>query len=835
MFALIVASIRHRVAALLAVVVAAGLGSALIVMCGAMFETGIRLSSPPERLAGADLVVIGDPSYTMLDANGEPTTDLRPFPERRRLPSAAVDQATRIDGVSHAVPIQFYDTLIHGASEVITLTSQNWAAARVSGLPLPTDAGPDSGAVVLSARAAEQLGTAPGDTITLTVAGLGQPSTAQIEDVIGGPGDAATVFLSEQDTTGQTIDAVGVLLDSGADEGMVRDALVSTLGDVRVLAGDGRGAAEDPAVFASRTPTIVIGAVSGGIVLTVLATVVSGIVALAVRQRDREISLMRALGATGRQVRTLLVGEATIAGVVGAIIGLAPGGPLAHALYAVMRAGTVVPAGLELRLGLIPLGIALAITSLTVWLTAQFAARPARRSRPIDALREAELPHATTGVTRWIVGVLFALGAIALAIITCLMPPALVSATAGPAVLAGAISAALLAPAHLGLGLILLRPLTGRAGIRGLARVNVQSLIAPFATVTAAAALVVGIGAGNLISQSMLTTTAARAQVSTLAAPAAVTGPPSAILHIKASLAELPDVAAVSAFVTSGGWIEHPHDPSHPDRPWSLRGVDGLHAHKVLHNRLVTGDFADLTGQSIALPARTADELGVTVGDAVRFRFGDGAAETLRVAATYDDLDGYEHLILPADLLTVHTTARTPRTLLITPIEGTSNEALLATLRDAVAGDAALTVTNRDTFDTTLQQGLNITALINALMLLVALAYALIANTNTIAVTILGRRRELALLRLAGATHRQIRTMLRAETGIAAGTGIGIGIIVACAAILPTAIVTAANPLAPHALAIFAALVVAATVTTLPITGLAARRALRQRPVDTIT
>ncbi|MCK6065149.1 MULTISPECIES: ABC transporter permease [Microbacterium] len=834
MLTLILAGLRQRAAAVVSIVIAAGLGSALIVLSGAMFETGIRLAAPPERVAGADLVVIGSPSYAMLDAEGRRTTDLRPFPERHRLPEEFVADAAQLDGVEQAVPIRFFDAVVRTPGRAVTTAGQNWASAPVSGLEIPRGSNPGAGEVVLTAAAAASLGVEAGDRLTVTAAG--RTGAVEVTTVIGDAAHAPTLFLGDAALPDEGIDALGVVRSDGAAEADVRAALESHFPDVRVLTGEGRGAAEDPAVSAARTPTIVIGAVFGGIVLTVLATVASGIVALSVRQRGREISLLRATGATGRQARALLVGEASLAGIVGALIGLALGVPLAHGLFAAMRAWGVVPGILQLRVGVIPFAIALVTTTAVVWFAARLAARPARRARAIDAMREAELPRARVGFVRWLLGLVFGGGAVALAILTCFLPPSLVSATAGPAVLAGAISASLLAPVHLRLGRLVLRPVIGGfdRGLGGLAGVNVRSRIATFSTVTGAAALVVGIGAGNLVSQAMITTAAARAQVQTISAEVVAWGPAGTAAELADDIAALPEVDAVSRFVASGGWIEQPHDPSHPDRPRPLRGLDGAGVPYVLANELVAGDFTDLTGRTLALPTTTATELGVAIGDTVDFRFGDGAAAELRIVATYDDLPGYEHLLLPADLLAAHTTARVAETVLIAGSEGTTPAALHAAVEGAVAEQSAVAVGDRATLENALQQGLNVNALINGLMILVVLAYAMIAVINTVAVSTLGRRRELAMMRLTGATQRQVTAVLLTETALAAGTGLGVGLVVACAAILPTALVVGAHLLAPLPLAILVAVGVAVAAITLPITAVAARRGMAGRPTDAI-
>ena len=833
MLTLILAGLRHRAAALLAIVVAAGLGSALIVMCGAMFETGIRLSAPPERISSADLAVIGDPSYTMLGRDGEQTTDRRPFPERHRLSASAANEADGIDGIERIVPVRFHQALAQTPDRSLPITAQNWASIAVSGISPTPAKGPGSGEVVLTAAAAKALAVAEREDLLLTMDG--QTLSVRAAAVVGNRDDPPTVFLRDEAAGSRDpVDALGVVLAQDADISAVRAALHTELGEVRVLAGDGRGAAEDPEVSAARLPAIVVGAVTGGIVLTVLATVISGIVALSVRQRSREISLLRATGATGRQARTLVVGEVTAAGLLGALLGLIPGIPLAHVLHLGMQTGGALPPGLELSAGPIPLAIAAAVTALVVWLAAVLAARSARRSRPLDALREAELPAARIGMMRWLPGILFGLGAAALGVLTALMPPVLVSATAGPAVLAGTISAALLAPGLLRLAVAMLRPVLGGRGLAGLAWSSLSSRTATLSTVTGATALVFGIGAGNLVSASMLTTAAVDAQVQTITADAMVTGPAGAAAERAADIMALPEVDAATPFLASGGWIERPYDASHRDSPWPVRGIDGSQAQEVLSNRLVAGSLADLSGSSVALPSHTAADLGVDIGDTVHFRFGDGEGGELRVAATFEDLPGYENLLLPVELLAAHTSARAPAVLLVSASDGTAPGALLPAVEGVVSGNPSVTVGDRGAVEASLQEGLNINALINGLLLLVVLAYAMVAVTNTVAVSTLGRRRELAMLRLTGATRGQLRALLLTETAVCAAVGVGVALIVACAAILPTAVVVGVSPLAPQPLAILLGLCGAVALTTLPITAIAARLAMGGRLSATV-
>jgi hypothetical protein len=64
-------------------------------------------------------------------------------------------------------------------------------------------------------------------------------------------------------------------------------------------------------------------------------------------------------------------------------------------------------------------------------------------------------------------------------------------------------------------------------------------------------------------------------------------------------------------------------------------------------------------------------------------------------------------------------------------------------------------------------------------------AFTSIAVVNTLAMIALQRRRELALLRLAGGTPGQVRSMARWEAALVIAMGLGLGLAIAATALLP--------------------------------------------------
>ncbi|HEY4363292.1 MAG TPA: FtsX-like permease family protein [Bryobacteraceae bacterium] len=127
--------------------------------------------------------------------------------------------------------------------------------------------------------------------------------------------------------------------------------------------------------------------------------------AIAVTQRRSEIGILRALGATRAQIRTLFLTESALAGLLGTLVGVLFGIVLAHGMagyigglleniYGVaQRAGDVT---LDPRL----LGAAIAMGVLTSLIAAVIPARSAAGVDPVKALQKGRYQSMTEGENR---------------------------------------------------------------------------------------------------------------------------------------------------------------------------------------------------------------------------------------------------------------------------------------------------------------------------------------------------------------------------------------------------------------------------------------------------
>ncbi len=188
---------------------------------------------------------------------------------------------------------------------------------------------------------------------------------------------------------------------------------------------------------------------------------------IAVTQRRSEIGILRALGATRRQIRWLFLGESAVTGVIGSLGGLAFGVLIAHAIAASIGSlisdvyGVAQHAG-ELSTNPRLLLLALAIGIATSVVAALIPARSAARVDPVQALQKGKYQVLSSGESRlrWILAAVLGISSVA-----CLLLPATVASAAGSRALfysgyVFAIAVALLLSPLLSLGLArAMRPL----------------------------------------------------------------------------------------------------------------------------------------------------------------------------------------------------------------------------------------------------------------------------------------------------------------------------------------------------------------------------------------
>lgn len=197
---------------------------------------------------------------------------------------------------------------------------------------------------------------------------------------------------------------ISVIVDEGADKEAVASAIGEVIPDgTRAITGEAK-AAEQAEAFDSLLQYIDIFAVAFALIaLFVGSYIIVNTFRIIVTQRTREFGLMRAIGVTGRQLRTMILLEAVVIAIVAATIGLLLGYLGALGMSALVEAfsgdifGTVT-------LPWDAIAYSYALGGLVTIVSALLPAIHASTISPMEALREAATESKKPLARRNIVG-----------------------------------------------------------------------------------------------------------------------------------------------------------------------------------------------------------------------------------------------------------------------------------------------------------------------------------------------------------------------------------------------------------------------------------------------
>lgn len=842
-------TLRVRKGGFLATFIAMFFGTTIVLACGGVMETGVSADAPPQRLAGAPVVLAGDRSYALPKENpGDPEEDthIATLPEQHRIDAGLAGRIERLPGVRDAIgDVSFTATVFRDGRPAGEGTAgHGWASAALTPYSLTSGAPPvRPGEVVLDESVAGESGVSVGDRIELGAGG--SVAGYRVTGIAMAPDDREisepALFVSgpeAQRLSGHPgrVDAIGVLTDPGA-ETEVRQRLHETYAPrgLVALSGDERGTAEFPEVFSSTENLIIVGAVSGSMAIMVAMFVVSSTLSLSVRQRQREVALLRAIGTTPGQIRWMVLGEALAVSALAIIAGLIPGFLLGRVLFAAMS-GSVVPEAVEFHAGPIPAVVAAGATLLTAVVSALVAVRRAATTRPTEALMDAGVQRRWLSRPRLLSAIVFLAGGVALAVVTMtVMDGPLAQATAGPAVITWAVGIALLSPGLTRLCIRALgRPVRAMFGLTGyLATMNARARTIRMAAAVTPIMLATGVATANLYLQTTAAGAAEEAYTAHLRADAVLTssvgGLPAGLLE---DVRRLPGVSAASGFVTSTGFIERPYDGVQSEDGTPLQGISARGIERTTELPVTGGTLAALRGNTVALPREHAAELGLGVGDTITMRFGDNTSERLRIVALYAADAGFETILLPGELLAAHTTSGLPSQLLVRAQPDADPDGLTGALEDLAARQAGIQVADAGELGAAYRVGLETQAFVNYLMIGAIVAYTALSVVNTLVMATTNRRREFGLQRLTGCTGDQVMRMMTAEAGIVAVAGVVLGTVASLVSLIPFSIAVSGWPLPSGPLWMYLAVIVAAGGLTFAATLVPTRRALRSAPAE---
>ncbi|WP_456826546.1 ABC transporter permease [Cellulomonas sp. P5_E12] len=769
---------------------------------------------------------------------------------RNPVPLTLVDRLEAVDGVAAAMPDLQGPLVLVGADGTAVQSTQapsfgfaydprDRAAQVVAGrAPVSGDE------IAVESATLRASGLALGDATSVVVGGEIRPVTVVGEMGLGSALAGATVVFLDTATATAAFapDGTVATISVQAADGLTEQQLVDRIAPVAAASSVPAEAVTGDEVREQATANIltVLGFITtfllvfAGISLFVGAFIIANTFSMWVRQRTRELALLRAVGASPLQVFSSIVLQAAIVGVVGAALGVAGGLGLVVVLRSVL--GRV---GMQLT-GRVPLdGFTLVVSVLVGTLVSVLAAAlPARRAAlvpPVEALRdEVTLPERSLR-RRAVVGVVLLLVGIG-AVVVALLDPTAEHAGALLGIGAGGVVLGVLAASPVlarGMLRVLSVPILPWRPVGPLARGNVTRN--PRRTANTAGALMIGmalVGAAAVIAATtQASTSAIVAREATtdyiLRGAAQGTVPAQAIDGVRA----LPDVRAADTFATGVVLVDGAN--------LAVTGIDPTAVGRSIRTEEVEGSFPEaLAAGEVAVQRTTMDDEDWVVGQRLEL-VGSSDSRTVAIGAVIDSPAFGVPLVVSQTLLDQLLPPDEQRvtTVFVTATDGADVAALRGELTDAVRPYVVVSVMDSEEFVSDLAAQVDRVLVILYALLGLSIVIAVLGIINTLALSVIERTREIGLLRAVGLGRLQLGTTITLESVLTAvfGTTVGLVLGVALAATLPTVFAdvglrTLAIPWTSLALMLALAVVVGVVAALWP-----AVRAARLPVLDAVT
>lgn len=645
-------------------------------------------------------------------------------------------------------------------------------------------AGPNR--VVMDKGTADKEGFVVGDSVTvLTQAGSQQftiSGIARFGNVDSPLG--ATLAVFELPTAQQVLGFPGKFSDilAAADDGVSQDELAARISAAippgteavtgKDLTSEQQSQTRDQlSFFNTFLLTFAL------IALFVGSFIIYNTFSIIVAQRTREMALLRAIGASRRQVLSSVLVEALVTGLLASIVGVVAGLGVAIVLRGLFSAlGIDIPASgltIEPNAVVIPILVGVVITVASAF----FPARKAGKVPPVAAMRDVHTDESSSSLVRVLGGALvLALGAGLLAL------GLIADIDNGVAVVGLGAAVTFLGVAVLGpviarpVSRVIGWPLPRLRGISGqLAREN--AMRNPRRTASTAAALMIGVGlvgfitiAAASVSES-IRSTVDKGFVGdfVIQSNAGFSGglSPDVAQQVRA----LPEAAVVAEIRTTAAEVD--------GSGTFLSGVDPTSYERIADLGVSEGSFVDLEGVgTIAVHDQTAKDKGWSIGDTVPVTFSSSGPQELKVVALFDDQNIGGTYLVGLPTYEANTQVQFDSGVYVKLASGVSIGAGRTAIEKVTDPIPSADLQTKTEFaDSIVGQ---VTQIVNIVyvMLVLAVFIALIGIANTLALSIFERTRELGLLRAVGMTRSQLRSAVRWESVIIAMLGTLLGLVI---------------------------------------------------------
>jgi putative ABC transport system permease protein len=753
-------------------------GSAVITACGILLQSGLGNGVTPERYAGA-AVVLGAPQSFWLDESSEVR-----YSERVTLPADKVAAVAAVPGVQSAIgDVNVQVSVLNPDGDVVNgpydfpVLGHGWSAVALAPFQVSkghAPAGP--GEVVLDADLAERGDVAVGSTVQIVVGSIA--SSYRVVGIATAPDGLdrqSAVFFSDDQATKLSgrpdrVDAIGVHAAPGVAPEQLAGRIKDAVPDVVVHTGAGRGDVEFLDVGDARSLVVETAASFGGTMVLIVVFVVASTLALSVRQRRRELALLRAIGATPKQIHWMINAEMTLVSFTGALVGAIPGVILAFVMRGVFVLAGAMPPDFQMQVGPLPILAALVLCMISARLSGWLVARRVAKVSPVEALGDAAIEPKKLGRVRLIIGVLLIPLGLLLTLGNVASPGDSTADTAASAVLLFVVVLGCLGPLLLNGALVLFGRLVNRLSTASgfLAQANARANWRRLSAATTPLAMGVTLAAVQVFGASTTIAGAQHQLNDGLRADHALTASSGAGIspEVVDAVRGVPGVAVVTPVARMQVLLTFPSEDSTATKVFTAQGVTPEGLPETMDLAVLQGDTAGLRGETVALSRVVADTVHAKVGAAIELHLGDGTTIKPQVVAIYENGLGFGDVTLPNDLVIAHTTAQVNGAVLIRSANGTDQKALANALRGAVQRYPTVQVGDREAFLAAPGVGGAGDWVLNLLFQTVLLGYIAIAVVNTLVMATAARVREFAMLQLIGASRHQVRKMMNGEARI---------------------------------------------------------------------
>jgi putative ABC transport system permease protein len=522
-----------------------------------------------------------------------------------------------------------------------------------------------------------------------------------------------------------------------------------------------------------------------GVALFVGIFLILNTFSIIVAQRTRELALMRAVGASRRQMIGSVLVEAIVIGLLASVIGLLAGVGVGALLAFVFGS---IGGGLEIASIGVPLTAVISSFVVGLLVTVIAALMPALRASripPVAAMQDVANPDrpltritVAGGIVGGIGGAILALG---------------LSGNAGDSTLWTILGGVLLTF----IGVALLTPLISKPVVSLLGRLFAWSVPGklgrlnsgrnPRRTAITAAALMVGIAlvTGVTVILDSAKSSFTKLAEDTINAELVISGsqtgprPPSFDAAVLREAASIPGVREVAGLYADMAQVNGERE--------YVTAVSDVGALRDIYRATPTaGNIDSLGDDQVLVDSDTAKDLGLSVGATLNVQTSRGDARTYTLSGIYQESDLYGGFVLPVAAAQGFAVPQpTQGYLQLNP--GTSVDQVLPQVERLLADSPEVSVADRSTFIE--EQTSSLDGILTMIQILLALAIliAVLGIVNTLALSVLERTRELGLLRAIGLRRAQTMRMVTVEAvvisifgallGVVVGAGLGASVV----------------------------------------------------------